>query len=62
METINRYARSYFSGFCEIWHWKKNDCKTIAFALVKIASYATIIVPGTMFWPVSLVRTHGSRQ
>ena len=49
MQTINRYARSYFSGFCEIWHWKKNDCKTIAFALVKIASYATIIVPGTMF-------------
>ena len=49
METINRYARSYFSGFCEIWHWKKNDCKTIAFALVKIASYGTLVVPVTMF-------------
>ena len=49
METINRYTRSYFSGFCEIWHWKQNNFKTIAFALVKIASYATLVVPATMF-------------
>lgn len=40
-------CNSYFSGFKEIYHFKKNNNKTNALALLKIMSYFTLVIPST---------------
>jgi hypothetical protein len=42
---ITDVCRSYFNGFNDITNYKNNDPKTNTFALLKILSYFTLVIP-----------------
>lgn len=42
---VDVHVQRYFSGFEEVWRWKKSHLKITLIALVKIASYATFVCP-----------------
>lgn len=45
MFFVEECSRSYFNGFQEISNYKQNSGMKNFFAILKIASYATLIIP-----------------
>jgi O-acetyl-ADP-ribose deacetylase len=57
--TINHVCSSYFNGVDQISHCRQNSAQTNLVALLKIASYFTIIIPASFGLAYGIVRLTG---